>query len=47
MPYSILQAKDRERTECSCELYERDRGKRRKELAELGESWEKSVRLFR
>lgn len=36
MPYSILQAKDRERTDCSCELYEKDRGKGRKVLAGLG-----------
>lgn len=45
MPYSILQAKDRERIDCSCELYERDRGKGRKEPAglQLGESRKKSV----
>lgn len=36
MPYSILQAEDKERTDYSCELYERDRRKGRKELAGLG-----------
>lgn len=45
MPYSMLQAKDRERIDCSCEFYEGDKGKGRKELAGLGhgESREKSV----